>query len=108
MQRKSIVLTGKAQAECQCEDFQFDAAELKTNEAVIETSMSLISAGTEFVAGLCDQTGVQLSGVSGIFGDRNRFGEGAGPDVAECWRPGFLFRSACFDQPLFPCWNDAR
>ena len=47
MQRKSIVLTGKAQAECQCEDFQFDAAELKTNEAVIETSMSLISAGTE-------------------------------------------------------------
>ena len=47
MHRKSIVLTGKAQAECQCEDFQFDAAELKTNEAVIETSMSLISAGTE-------------------------------------------------------------
>ena len=47
MQRKSIVLTGKAQAECQCEDFQFDAAELKNNEAIIETSMSLISAGTE-------------------------------------------------------------
>ena len=47
MQRKSIVLTGKAQAECQCEEFQFDAAELKANEAIIKTSMSLISAGTE-------------------------------------------------------------
>ncbi len=47
MQRKSIVLTGKAQVECQYEDFQFDAVELKNNEAVIETSMSLISAGTE-------------------------------------------------------------
>ena len=104
MQRKSIVLTGKAQAECQCEDFQFDAAELKTNEAVIETSMSLISAGTELSRVYAIK---QLSGVSGIFGDRNRFGEGEGPDVAECRRPGFLFWSACFGQPLFPCRNDA-
>ena len=46
MQRKFIVLTGKAQAECQSEEFDWKQP-LKEKEAVIETRMSLISAGTE-------------------------------------------------------------
>lgn len=47
MNRRFIVLTEKACAKCMSEPFEFREEDLKENEAVIETSMSLISAGTE-------------------------------------------------------------
>ena len=47
MERRFIILTQKGQAECRREPFAWDAQSLKPNEAVIQTSLSLISAGTE-------------------------------------------------------------
>lgn len=47
MERKFIILTAKGVAECQSEEFDAQATHLKENEAIIETSLSLISAGTE-------------------------------------------------------------
>lgn len=47
MERKFIVLTKKANALCEIESFDYNPENLKDNEAIIETSMSLISAGTE-------------------------------------------------------------
>ena len=47
MERKYIVLTKKANALCEIESFDYNPQNLKDDEAIIETSMSLISAGTE-------------------------------------------------------------
>lgn len=47
MQRKFIILTEKGVAQCQEEPWNEAAEPLRFNEAVIQTSMSLISAGTE-------------------------------------------------------------
>lgn len=46
MKRKFVVLTEKANAQIQTTDFDLNQ-ELKENEAIIETSMTMISAGTE-------------------------------------------------------------
>ena len=45
MLSKYVIITGKGQAEIQAEEL--DTTNLKPNEAIIETSTSLISAGTE-------------------------------------------------------------
>ena len=47
MERKFIVLKKKADARCEIEPFDYNPSNLKDNEAIIETNMSLISAGTE-------------------------------------------------------------
>jgi len=46
MERRFVILTGKAQAEIQSEEFDLNQP-LKDNEAIIETTTSMISAGTE-------------------------------------------------------------
>lgn len=47
MERRFIVVTEKATAHCQTESFEFKLDDCKEKEAIIETSLSLISAGTE-------------------------------------------------------------
>lgn len=47
MERRFVILTAKGEGGVRTEPFDIDAEALKENEAVIETSMSLISAGTE-------------------------------------------------------------
>ena len=47
MERRYVILTAKGEGGIAREDFFVQAEELLENEAVIETSMSLISAGTE-------------------------------------------------------------
>ena len=46
MERRFVILTGKAQAEIHSEEFDLNQP-LKDNEAIIETTTSMISAGTE-------------------------------------------------------------
>lgn len=46
MERRFVILTGKAQAEIQSEEFDLNQP-LKENEAIIETTTTMISAGTE-------------------------------------------------------------
>ena len=46
MERRFVILTGKAQAEIQAEEFDINQP-LKDNEAIIETTTTMISAGTE-------------------------------------------------------------
>lgn len=46
MERRFVILTGKAQAEIHSEPFDLQQ-ELKDNEAIIETTTTMISAGTE-------------------------------------------------------------
>lgn len=47
MERRFVVLTAKAEGEIQTEEFDVKEQDLNENEAIIETSMTLISAGTE-------------------------------------------------------------
>lgn len=47
MIRDYILIDSKASARCVSEPFEFTASDLKENEAIIETTMSMISAGTE-------------------------------------------------------------
>lgn len=47
MKRNYIVLDGKASAKCLSEPFDVKEEDLNENEAIIDTSMTLISAGTE-------------------------------------------------------------
>jgi len=47
MERRFVVLTAKAEGGIQAESFDVKEQDLKENEAIIETTMTLISAGTE-------------------------------------------------------------